>query len=136
MVDLALIGPKRLLASSIPDKQLWIGNGSRDGERHGVLAFPGPGRCEEYYVVDMTMLQYGEAGRGSLGENYYLGFLSSYLRSMEKICNKPKVNCINPFYIVDGPNQANVERLGMLFLMLQIFNFLEFISISGKPLDM
>lgn len=39
-----------------------------------------------YIVVDMHRLQYGSAGRGTFGENYFAGMYDEYVESMSGIC--------------------------------------------------
>ncbi|TVY50068.1 hypothetical protein LCER1_G007134, partial [Lachnellula cervina] len=66
--------------------------GSRDNEGHGILAFPCPGRKDkQQFVVDMTRMEYGDAGRGIYGENYFLGTLDGYMKSMRRICVDPEL---------------------------------------------
>lgn len=66
--------------------------GSRDNEGHGILAFPCPGRKDkQQFVVDMTRMEYGDAGRGTYGENYFLGTLDGYMKSMRRICVDPEL---------------------------------------------
>ncbi|TVY28619.1 hypothetical protein LHYA1_G002356 [Lachnellula hyalina] len=65
--------------------------GSKDSEDHGVLAFPCPGRKDkQQFVVDMTRMEYGEVGRGTYGENYFLGTLEGYMNSMRGVCVDPE----------------------------------------------
>lgn len=81
-------GPKVHSIASIPSKPLTLCTGNREGENHGVLGFRHPDKPEVYLVVDMTRMQYGTAGRGLYGENYFLGTLDSYVSSMGKICER------------------------------------------------
>jgi hypothetical protein len=55
-------------------------------ESRTALGFPHPGKPCEYFVVGMTRMQYGEAGRGIQGKCYFLGALNDFVHSMEKIC--------------------------------------------------
>lgn len=59
-------------------------------EKHCVLAFPRPGQPNQHFVVDMSRMQYGEAGRGDYGENYFLGTLERWTESMTNICEAVK----------------------------------------------
>ncbi|KAH8784392.1 hypothetical protein BGZ57DRAFT_974008 [Hyaloscypha finlandica] len=54
---------------------------------HSALGFAAPGMGNVDFVVDMTRMQWGEAGRGSLGELYYLGSVAGYYRAMENVCD-------------------------------------------------
>jgi hypothetical protein len=61
--------------------------GVKEDERHCVLLFTRPEVDRESFpVVDMTRMQYGEAGRGTYGENYFLGTLEKFLSSMKRVC--------------------------------------------------
>jgi hypothetical protein len=81
-----------------------VATGSRENEKHAVLAFPCPGeQAQQQLVVDMTRMQYGSAGRGIYGENYFLGTLDDYMKSMKKICNDLKVaNISEKIFIATG----------------------------------
>ncbi|PMD17196.1 hypothetical protein NA56DRAFT_648917 [Hyaloscypha hepaticicola] len=60
----------------------------RDQESlHSALGFAAPGSGHVDFVVDMTRMQWGEAGRGLLGELYCLGSVAGYYRAMENVCD-------------------------------------------------
>jgi len=46
---------------------------------------------EKWIVIDMTRTQYGEAGRGLYGENYFLGTFGQFREGMEKVCEEAVV---------------------------------------------
>jgi len=54
---------------------------------HSVLGFAGPGSANVDFVVDMSRMQWGEAGRGSFGELYYLGTTDKFFEIMENVCD-------------------------------------------------
>lgn len=53
---------------------------------HGVLGFPAPGSQYVDMVVDMTRMQWGEAGRGLLGETYWLGTIEQFQDAAGMVC--------------------------------------------------
>ena len=53
---------------------------------HSALGFAGPGSANVDFVVDMTRMQWGEAGRGRFGELYYLGSVDGYYGIMKNVC--------------------------------------------------
>ncbi|KAH6694814.1 hypothetical protein BKA61DRAFT_662751 [Leptodontidium sp. MPI-SDFR-AT-0119] len=78
---------------SSDDKLWYFSSGASDSENHCVLAFRHPENSdvfskENYFIVDMTRLQYGEAGYGTYGETYFLGTYEDYPTSMAKICGE------------------------------------------------
>ncbi|KAG4440083.1 hypothetical protein IFR05_004426 [Cadophora sp. M221] len=81
----------------IDDKLWYTSSGAHSSENHCVLAFRHPSNGdifskENYYIVDMTRLQYGEAGYGTYGETYFLGTYEEHLTSMSKICGELEFN--------------------------------------------
>jgi hypothetical protein len=62
--------------------------GIGNGETHCVMMLPNPEAHNQYFVVDPTRMQYGEAGRGQYGENYVMCTLQDYLGSMSRICDQ------------------------------------------------
>lgn len=67
-----------------------VTGGDEEDRKHSVLGFANPadpGSLKNYIVVDMARMQYGEAGRGTLGESYYLGTWGNFAGSMQKICD-------------------------------------------------
>ncbi|TVY20143.1 hypothetical protein LARI1_G001435 [Lachnellula arida] len=69
-----------------------MATGAKDNEGHGILAFPCPGKKDkQQFVVDMTRMEYGDVGRGTYGENYFLGTLDGYMKSMRSICVDPEL---------------------------------------------
>jgi hypothetical protein len=68
--------------------------GGIDDANHSVLGFANPADRsdpERVLVVDMSRLQYGEAGRGKHGENYFMGTMKEWFGSMKKICGEVSV---------------------------------------------
>lgn len=53
---------------------------------HSVVGFPGPGSNNADYFVDMSRMQFGEAGRGTFDELYFLGSSDAWVDSMDKVC--------------------------------------------------
>lgn len=98
--------------ASVPTSSLNMFNGTRDGEAHIVLAFPVPGRdLSDTYIVDMTRMQYGEAGRGQNGEPYYFGLAPSYWSSMTEICANLQITAVTEQRLPHGPDPVIVTRL-------------------------
>jgi hypothetical protein len=52
--------------------------GALDKEPHVVLTIAHPENKNLAYIADMTSMQYGKAGRGAFGENYFLGTWSQF----------------------------------------------------------
>jgi hypothetical protein len=63
-----------------------MSTGARDNEAHCVLGFPHQDAAGMMFIVDMSRMQYGAAGRGSYGENYFLGTIDDWIESMKNIC--------------------------------------------------
>jgi hypothetical protein len=83
MLRLSITGPKKLTITSIPEANFVMVNPFPDKDSHAVLAFyiPGIVSIDTRYIVDMSRLQFGAAGRGAHGENYYIGLISDYMES-------------------------------------------------------
>jgi hypothetical protein len=86
-------------------------NGTKNGEDHVVLSFPTPGAAGKFVVVDMTRMQYGEAGRGAQGEPYYLGFLSDFRSASKMICENLHARSLIMKPLPEGDDAANRDRL-------------------------
>lgn len=98
--------------ASAPFIPLNMFNGTKDGEDHIVLGFPIPGGDGvDKYIIDMTRMQYGEAGRGENGEPYYLGLTSSYLTSMSAICARLQIKWVTQQRLPNGTDKDNQARL-------------------------
>ena len=83
---LGIQGPKyRIIATGLAGG-IGASTGSWDNEKHSVLGFSHPFNPKDYFIVDMTRMQYGKAARGLCGENYFLGSLDEFTSSMKKIC--------------------------------------------------
>lgn len=54
---------------------------------HSAFGFASPSSGNVEFVVDMTRMQWGEAGRGQFGELYYLGSLDEYYDIMNNVCD-------------------------------------------------
>jgi hypothetical protein len=92
ILEFKIHGPKLNWLTTVAGKATF-NNGQIDDEPHCVIAFPNPRDTEEpgqRFVVDMTRMQYGEAGRGLYSENYFLGTFSEFKESMKKICDETK----------------------------------------------
>lgn len=61
--------------------------GKTDGADHVILEFANPQDAQDPYVVDISRIQYGEAGRGRYGEIYFLDKRSEWYVSNKKICD-------------------------------------------------
>ncbi|CAG8962200.1 hypothetical protein HYFRA_00005252 [Hymenoscyphus fraxineus] len=82
IVELKLQHPKILtVVAGLPETSV---SGFRDEQGRAILAFRNDPLTPDI-VVDMSRLQYGDAGRGDYGENYYLGRFSDYLESFKKL---------------------------------------------------
>lgn len=92
-------GPKQHTVVSLPTMQRVLVTGSRNRERHVVLAFPRLSSTthptekprKEYIIVDPTRQQYGLAGKGSHGETYFIGSFDEWLTGMARICENVEV---------------------------------------------
>jgi len=62
--------------------------GWKEPENHCILGLALSKTPNDLIVVDMSRMQYGEAGRGKYGETYYFGMLKDWCQSMSKICGK------------------------------------------------
>lgn len=64
--------------------------GTQEDEKHCVLGFVYHGistpKDLQVMMLDMTRMQYGEAGQGTYGENYFMGTLDMFSASMKEIC--------------------------------------------------
>ncbi|KAF8859931.1 hypothetical protein BDZ45DRAFT_801176 [Acephala macrosclerotiorum] len=108
MIEFDLIGPKQLKMAHIQSTQLFMSTGNRDGQQHSILGFKVGDSNDDWVVVDMTRMQYGEAGRGTYGEPYFLGRIKNYSLGefYEKAVLQPQAE------FVDTPMQnANEKRL-------------------------
>lgn len=70
MTEFDLIGPKQLKMVHIQSTQLFMSTGDRDGQQHSILGFKVGDSNDDLVVVDVTRMQYGEAGRDTYGEPY------------------------------------------------------------------
>ncbi|TVY58054.1 hypothetical protein LSUE1_G009562 [Lachnellula suecica] len=85
ITEFSVQGPVLQSISIIPSGPLTLMGGFEDNSVHAVLSFPVRGGDD--FVVDMTRMQYGTAGRGTYGENYFFGLWDDYNKSMAKICS-------------------------------------------------
>ncbi|PVH72698.1 hypothetical protein DL98DRAFT_609842 [Cadophora sp. DSE1049] len=99
-------------------------SGASNNEKHSVLAFQSPHpedknnssvmqkndkdadeNLKSHIILDTTLLQYGDSGRGIHGENYFLGSYSAYLSTMSKICGELKLQPSLPS--LPAPHSSN-----------------------------
>ncbi|XMA09495.1 hypothetical protein WAI453_002286 [Rhynchosporium graminicola] len=112
-----------------PESYTWTSSGASPSENHCVMAFfpsqhlvPSSGyfkpsskpskKLENAMIIDMTRLQYGDAGFGTYGENYFLGSYGDYSESMKGICGELKLKSIvgrTAGRLNDPDNQARVK---------------------------
>jgi len=95
----------------IANSQDHVGLGSKGDDKHGILGFKHLKKPDEYLVVDMTRLQYSDTGRGDYGENYFLGTLSDWKKSMGRICERLIPLSRSPLPMPMGEDRANEARL-------------------------
>ncbi|KAE9376045.1 hypothetical protein N431DRAFT_543395 [Stipitochalara longipes BDJ] len=117
LVKLQIHGPKLTFITTItsgpPFKTDTYNNGQKNNEPHLVVMFPHPqypDGIEQRFVVDMTRMQYGEAGRGLHGENYLLGTSSQFHDSMNNICAQARVTRTLSLKLESNGNE-NEQRL-------------------------
>ena len=72
--------------------------GEDEEEGHCVSEFPDSlnNDIEHTFVVDMSRMQYGEAGRRLLRENYFLDTFNQFCNSMKKVCEELRLARIYP----------------------------------------
>ena len=94
ILEIKMKGPKLLTVSTgmkakgnPGEKGGTIVTGRDQESLHSALGFAAPGSGHVDFVVDMTRMQWGQAGRGSLGELYYLGSVAGYYRAMKNVCD-------------------------------------------------
>jgi hypothetical protein len=81
-------GPKQITISTGLPTAGNIVIGSEQESLHSVLAFPRPGSKLCDFVVDMTRMQFGEGGRGSFREPYFLGTTEAFFDIMTNVCDE------------------------------------------------
>ena len=112
IVEFKINGPKRNSLISIPSRTVILHTGYTEDERLAVSIFVQKGQDpKNWFVVDMSRMQYGEAGRGVYGENYFLGTLSDFLESMKEVCKEATITGALFPRLVSGGNKENKERL-------------------------
>jgi hypothetical protein len=92
ILEFKMKGPKLLTLSTGmrtegSEKGGTIVTGLSQESLHSALGFAGPGSGNVDFVVDMTRMQWSEAGRGQFGELYYLGSVDPYYKVMENVCD-------------------------------------------------
>jgi hypothetical protein len=103
-------GPKLNSITSIPSIPLTTHTGHTEDEHHAVTAFVHTDDTNKFVIVDMSRMQYGDAGRGLYGEKYFLGTLSDFLVSMKKVCKEATISGM-PFPVLGGTGTENEKRL-------------------------
>lgn len=90
IVEYLIYGPKTLTINQVHRTEIFrhyiCGSGDADGYAHVVLRFPID--TDTDYILDVSRLQYGEAGRGSYGENYFLDTYREFSKANTKICQR------------------------------------------------
>ncbi|TGO23565.1 hypothetical protein BPAE_0128g00170 [Botrytis paeoniae] len=94
IIEFKLTGPKLMSAQSLKLRNggaTYITGGENEGF-HSILGFPKPGtsvgqivNLDEFFVVDMTRMQWGK--RGIFGGPYFLGKGGDWQDAMDTICN-------------------------------------------------
>jgi len=94
IVEFLIQGPRFHTIVVIASKPLSLISGNVDNSVHAVISFPRPGGDPtDHFVVNMSRTQYGNSGRGTYGETYFLGTWDQYTDSMmateeeKKICD-------------------------------------------------
>jgi len=87
ILELKIGGPRlnSIITVISSSSQRTFNTGMKTDEPHAVLVFFHP-QHPAGFVVDMTRTQYGDAGRGMHGENYFLGTIAEFRTSMREIC--------------------------------------------------
>jgi hypothetical protein len=141
ILEFKMKGPKLLTVSTgmkgtgNPDEKGGTIVTRRDQENlHSALGFAAPGSGHVDFVVDMTRMQWGEAGRGSLGELCYLGSMAGYyramgmcvmtLRSSEMMPYKLPPPCIQKLWklalgVFGNDGRTGIERAGATTVVAQ-----------------
>jgi hypothetical protein len=88
ILEFKMKGPKQITISTGLPTAGTIVIGSEQESLHSVLAFPRPGSKFCDFVVDMTRMQFGEAGRGTFGEPYFLGSTDAFMDIMKNVCDE------------------------------------------------
>lgn len=81
IMEFKLQGPKlTVIATGMKgiDGAKTVITGLEQESLHSVLGFSDSGSSNVDYVVDMTRMQFGNAGRGSFGELYFLGTTADF----------------------------------------------------------
>ncbi|KAF7946531.1 hypothetical protein EAE96_009528 [Botrytis aclada] len=94
IIEFKLTGPKLMSVQSLKLRNggaTYITGGENEGF-HSILGFPRPGtgvgqiaNLDEFFVVDMTRMQWGK--RGLFGEPYFLGKGGDWQDAMDTICD-------------------------------------------------
>lgn len=89
IMEYSLTEPKIISVSACPAEygsfETMVAGRERE-DRHAALGFSLLGSLAVAFIVHMTRMQYGNAGRGCFGELYFLGSEREYLDSMGEIC--------------------------------------------------
>lgn len=97
--------------SHVIGTEKWYYNGTNYEEDHIVMVFPPRSPGEKQIVLDMTRLQYGEAGRGDHGENYFIGTLQDWKRSMAETHEEMNTVQVSTDRLEPGDDAALIRRL-------------------------
>ncbi|KUJ08777.1 uncharacterized protein LY89DRAFT_724788 [Mollisia scopiformis] len=80
-------GPKlQVIVSGMEEERI---SGHDNDRPHAVVVFPAPGGVG--FVVDMTSMQFGEAGRGLFGEPYFMGTAEEFYIAMLEVYRTPRL---------------------------------------------
>ncbi|CZR58252.1 uncharacterized protein PAC_08143 [Phialocephala subalpina] len=91
ILEFKMNGPKLLtISTGLKGKDGAILTGLGQESSHSVLGFSCRGSGVVDFVVDMTRMQWGEAGRGSFGETCYLGTEAGFVDIMANVCDGVK----------------------------------------------
>lgn len=88
VMELNVHGPKLLTILEVKGTDTAVVTGSKHDSPHVVLGFLKPGGTKVEFVVDMTRMQFGEAGRGLFGETYWMGSFDDLWDAAENVCDK------------------------------------------------
>lgn len=88
IMEFTMTGPKLLSITTVLPEGPSVVTGSENKSPHSVMGFGKPGSDQVDYVVDMTSMQWGEAGRGRYGEPYFLGDVDEFEKSMRRVCDE------------------------------------------------
>jgi hypothetical protein len=110
ILEFKLLQPKRMTILHVVGGQAYI-NGDEDAMMHAVVGFSAPGDTNATTVLDLSSLQFGDAGRGLGGRSTFA------LESVDAFCDRLEVvarhaNMTNVSQgIRSGPNDAWLQEV-------------------------